>query len=89
LATIEGWLATEPQLTPLTILGRLIEQCPGQFGPPQASTVQRLLNALRIKAAEQIMVSALPPNSTPSHLPTGIVDGSGYGGYPSGQSRLA
>jgi hypothetical protein len=80
LATIEGWLAAEPRLTALTILGRLIEQCPGQFGPPQASTVQRLLKALRIKAARQIIVSAPPPNSTPSHPPPGTVDGSGYAG---------
>lgn len=43
LADIERWLAAEPRLTALAILGRLAEQCPEQFGPPQHTIVQRLL----------------------------------------------
>jgi hypothetical protein len=74
LAAIEGWLATEPQLTALAILSRLSEWHPDQFGPRQHSIVQRLRRALRTKAAQQI-IATLPP--TP---PPGAVDGSGYGG---------
>jgi len=73
VATIEGWLAAEPQLTALAILGRLAERHPDQFGPPQHLIVQRLLKALRIKTAQQIIASM------PSPRPPGAVDGSGYG----------
>lgn len=73
VAAIEGWLAAEPQLTALTILGRLSERHPDQFGPRQHSIVQRLLKALRIMAAGQI-IAAQPPTQPP-----GTVDGSGYG----------
>src|SRR5262249_27911753 len=45
---IEGWLAAEPQLTAIAVLGRLAERFPGQFGKPQHSIVQRLLKSLRI-----------------------------------------
>ena len=31
IATIEDWLAAQPQLTALTIVGRLSEKCPEQF----------------------------------------------------------
>jgi hypothetical protein len=41
LADIERWLAAEPRLTALAILGRLVEQRPEQFGPPQHTIVQR------------------------------------------------
>jgi len=54
---IEGWLAAEPRITALVILGRLAERCPGQFGPPQHTTVQRLLKAMRRKAAAQLITS--------------------------------
>jgi hypothetical protein len=47
IATIEDWLAAQPQLTALTIVGRLSEKCPEQFGTRQHSIVQRLLRALR------------------------------------------
>lgn len=43
LAAIEDWLAAEPQLTALAILGRLTERHPDRFGPRQHSIVQRLL----------------------------------------------
>jgi hypothetical protein len=74
VAAIEDWLAADPQLTALAILGRLSERHPDQFGAPQQSIVQRLLKALRIKTAQQIIASM------PSPRPPGAVDGSGYGG---------
>ena len=55
VATIEGWLAAEPQLTALAIVGRLSESYPGQFCKKQHSIGQRLLRALRRKAAERLM----------------------------------
>jgi hypothetical protein len=55
LADIERWLAAEPRLTALAILGRLAEHCPEQFGPPQHTIVQRLLRSLRRKPAETII----------------------------------
>ncbi len=55
LADIERWLAAEPRLTALAILGRLAEQRPEQFGPPQHTIVQRLLRSLRRNAAEVII----------------------------------
>ena len=57
LATIEGWLAAEPQLTALTIVGRLAQREAAQFGPKQHSIVQRLLKALRRKAAERLIAA--------------------------------
>ena len=55
LADIERWLADEPRLTALAILGRLAERCPGEFGPPQHTIVQRLLKALRRQAAARLI----------------------------------
>jgi len=55
LTIVEGWLATEPQLTALAIVGRLAQRDADQFGPKQHSIVQRLLKALRNKAAERII----------------------------------
>ena len=55
LADIERWLADEPHLTALAILGRLIERCPDAFGPPQHTIVQRLLRSLRRRAAGTII----------------------------------
>src|SRR5258707_7140592 len=46
LADIERWLAAEPRLTALAILGRLAEHCSEQFGPSQHTIVQRLLRSL-------------------------------------------
>ena len=58
VVTIEYWLAAEPQLTALAILGRLIEKHPEQFGMKQHSIVQRLLKALRKKVAETLISEA-------------------------------
>ena len=80
IATIEGWLATQPQLTALAIVGRLSEKHPEEFGTRQHSIVQRLLRALRPKSAEQLVAEApLGDATTAAPLP-GVVDGSGYVG---------
>jgi hypothetical protein len=55
VATIEYWLAAEPQLTALAIVGRLSENHPDQFEMRQHSIAQRLLKALRKKAAEKLI----------------------------------
>lgn len=55
VATIESWLAAEPQLTALAIVGRLSEAFPEQFCTKQHSIVQRLLRALRKRAADRLM----------------------------------
>jgi hypothetical protein len=60
---IERWLAAEPRLTALVILGRLAARCPGQFAPSQHTIVQRLLKALRGKAAGQLIAAATAPPS--------------------------
>ena len=57
LATIEDWLAAEPQLTALAIVGRLAQRDADQFGPKQHSIVQRLLKALCRKAAERLIAA--------------------------------
>ena len=51
LALIEGWLAAEPWLTAIAIVGRLAELHPDQFGNKQHPIVQRLLRALRKSTA--------------------------------------
>jgi hypothetical protein len=68
---IDRWLAAEPRLTALAILGRLAARCPGQFGPPQHTIVQRLLKDLRRKAAGRLIAGAgavaaatAPPSGT-------------------------
>jgi hypothetical protein len=76
VAAIEDWLAAEPQLTALAIAGRLSERHPEQFGMKQHSTVQRLLKALRKKAAEKLIAQEPPRPATTIALLTG---GSGYG----------
>ena len=39
IAMIEGWLAAQPQLTALAIVGRLSEKYPEEFGTRQHSIV--------------------------------------------------
>jgi hypothetical protein len=55
VALIEGWLAAEPQLTAIAIVGRLANFHPDQFGKKQHSIVQRLLRALRSSAAQRLI----------------------------------
>jgi hypothetical protein len=75
VATIEGWLAAEPQLTALAIVGRLRELYPQQFCEKQHSIVQRLLRAQRKKAADKLMAElALTAPASAALLP-GAVDG--------------
>ena len=78
VATIDEWLATEPQLTALAIVGRLSEKHPEQFGSKQHSIVQRLLKALRKKAAEKLIAYELLGHATNVVASPGSVDGSGY-----------
>jgi hypothetical protein len=59
LATIEGWLAAEPQITALIIVGRLAEIDPATFGDKQHSIVQKLLKRLRRSAAESVLASSV------------------------------
>ncbi|MBO4228561.1 hypothetical protein [Bradyrhizobium neotropicale] len=79
VATIEGWLAAQPQLTALTIIGRLSEKYPEEFGTRQHSIVQRLLRKLRRKAPELVAQGPLDVATTAAPLPGGV-DGSGYVG---------
>jgi len=82
LATIEGWLATEPQLTALAIVGRLAE-IDATFGVQQQSIVQRLLRAIRRSVADALTAStSVVTSPTPTVLPE-AVDSSGHAGaYP-------
>lgn len=76
---IESWLGAEPRITALVILGRLIERCPDQFGTPQTTTVQRLLKALRRKAAAQLIPAAelVAPEIALHRVPGDRIVGSG------------
>jgi hypothetical protein len=78
IAVIEGWLAEQPQLTALAIVGRLSEKYPEEFGTRQHSIVQRLLRALRRKAAEQVVAQDPLGDATSAAPSLGVVDGSGY-----------
>ena len=80
VALIEGWLAAEPQLTAIAIVGRLAELHPDQFGKKQHSIVQRLLRALRKSAAHRLIAAATAEGHESGGQPPGAVDGSGYGG---------
>jgi hypothetical protein len=77
---IEGWLAAQPQLTALAIVGRLSEKYPHEFGTRQHTIVQRLLRVHRPKSAEQLVAQEpLGVDKTAGPWP-GVVDGSGYVG---------
>ena len=78
VATIGDWLAAEPQLTALAIVGRLTEKHPEQFGSKQHSIVQRLLKRLRKEAAEKLIAHELLGRATNVATAPGSVDGSGY-----------
>ena len=80
IAAIEGWLAEQPQLTALAIVGRLSENHRKEFGKRQHSIVQCLLRALRRRAAERLVAQGpLGDATTAAPLPR-VVDGSGYVG---------
>ncbi|MGP0094990.1 MAG: transposase [Xanthobacteraceae bacterium] len=80
VALIEGWLAAEPQLTAIAIVGRLAERHPEQFGKKQHSMVQRLLRALRQSAAQRLIAETPTVRCENVAQPPEAVDGSGYGG---------
>jgi hypothetical protein len=81
VATIEGWLAAEPQLTALAIVGRLSERHPEQFCEKQHSIVQRLLKALRRKAAERLVAEMMLSTPPAAALLPGAVDGAACDGH--------
>jgi hypothetical protein len=78
VATIENWLAAEPQLTALAIVSRLSDKYPEQFGKRQHSIVQRLLKSLRNKAAKTLYTP--PSATTTATFSPGAVVGSGCQG---------
>jgi hypothetical protein len=78
VALIEGWLAAEPQLTAIAIVGRLAELHPDQFGKKQHSIVQRLLRALRKSAANRLIAATPVEGRENVGQPPGAVDGSSY-----------
>jgi hypothetical protein len=80
VVVIEGWLAEQPQLTALAIVGRLSEKDPEEFGTKQHSIVQRLLRALRRKAAAQLVAEEPLSDATAATPWPGSADGSGYVG---------
>ena len=80
ITAIESWLAEQPQLTALAIVGRLSEKYPEEFETKQHSIVQRLLRMLRRKAAEQLVAQEPLRDSTTTAALPGGVDGSGYVG---------
>src|SRR6516164_2008781 len=87
VVTIENWLAEEPQLTAIAIVGRLSEKHRDQFGSRQHSIVQRLLKALRKKASGKLL--AQEPLGAAAAAPSpGAVDGSGYRGPDPPTARL-
>jgi len=81
VATIEGWLAEEPQLTALAIVSRLSENHPQKFCRKQHSIVQRLLKAPRRKAVERLMAEMTLSPPTDAALLPGAVDGSACDGH--------
>jgi hypothetical protein len=81
LATIEGWLAAEPQITALAIVGRLAAIDPDTFGDKQHSIVQRLLRSLRSRAAQAVIAAMTAQASPVSVMLPGPVDGAACDGH--------
>lgn len=71
-ATIEGWLATEPQITALAIVHRLAAIDPDTFGDKQHPVVQRLPKALRSKSMERVIAETAPGKNEAGTHDTGI-----------------
>jgi len=80
VALIAGWLAAEPQLTAIAIVGRLADLHPDQFDKKQHSTVQRLLRALRRSVAPRLIAETAADGYENVAQSAGAVDGSGYAG---------
>jgi hypothetical protein len=72
VALIESWLASEPQLTAIAIVGRLANLHPDQFDKKQHSIVQRLRRALRRSAAQRLIAETAGDGyETVAHPPGG------------------
>jgi hypothetical protein len=80
VALIAGWLAAEPQLTAIGIVGRLADLHPGQFDKKQHPIVQRLLRALRKSSAQRSIAATAADGDENVAQSPGAVDGSGYAG---------
>ena len=80
LATIENWLAMEPQITALAIVHRLAAIDPATFAEEQHSIVQRLLRTLRRNTAQRLIAEVAAEGYEKVAQPPGTVDGSGYAG---------
>ena len=81
LATIESWLAAEPQITALAIVRRLAAIDPATFSDKQHSIVQRLLRSLRRKAAETVIAAMAAQTSIAADMRPGPVDGASCDGH--------
>jgi len=81
LATIEFWLATEPQITALAIVRRLAAIDPATFSDKQHSIVQRLIRSLRHKTTETVIVSTAAQASIAAAMRPGPVDGASRDGH--------
>jgi hypothetical protein len=57
-AQIEAWLAAEPHLTAVDVLGRLRECVPGSWGDKQVRTVQRFVKSSRVRTANLLIDGA-------------------------------
>lgn len=75
LAAIQDWLTAEPDITALTIVGRLTRIDPATFGDKQHSIVQRLLRSLRRKAAETVLTAVTEPAAAKETNSPASVDG--------------
>lgn len=82
VALIESWLAAEPQLTAIAIVGRLAELHPGQFGKEQHSIVQRLLRAFRKGAAQRLIAETVADGNESAGRLLGAMDSSSGCGGP-------
>jgi hypothetical protein len=71
LADIECWLVAEPRLTALAIIGCLAERCPGEFGPPHHTIVQRLQKALRRQSAARLIADTITGTTEAGKSATG------------------
>ena len=77
VALIAGWLAAEPQLTAIAIVGRLADLHADQFDKKQHSIVQRLQRDLRRSAAQRLIAETAADGYENVAQPAGAVDGLG------------
>ncbi|SCB55829.1 hypothetical protein GA0061098_105610 [Bradyrhizobium shewense] len=79
IAAIEAWLAEQPQLTALAIVGRLRENYPQGSGKRQHSIVMSAEGAQSESCRRSVAQGPLDEATTSAPFP-GVVDGSGYVG---------